>query len=145
MAKIQLQVTGIAKGLTSTITAGTHTFHIDEPESQGGKNKGANPLQTLLGALIGCENIIANMVAKELNFVHEGISFSVKGELDPRGFKGEPNVRTYFDKVEISAEVKTDEPEDRLKKLQELTDSRCPVFNTLKSAGVELVTSWKKV
>lgn len=144
MSKLQLKVSGVTDGLASKITAGPHTFFIDEPESQGGKNKGPNPLQTVLGALIGCENIVANMVAKEINFDLQGITFSVKGELDTRGFMGDPNVRTYFEKVEISAEVKTSESEDRVKKLQEITDSRCPVFNTLKAAGVEITTNWKK-
>ncbi|EIJ80206.1 OsmC family protein [Bacillus methanolicus PB1] len=84
MARIQLKASGITEQTTSKITTGTHTFNIDEPESQGGKNTGPNPLQTVLGALIGCENIIANMVAKEINFDLQGIIFSVKGELDSR-------------------------------------------------------------
>ena len=132
------------RNYTSEIKTGNHTFYIDEPERLGGNDKGPNPLQTLLGALIGCESIMANMVAKEINFDLQRISFSVKGELDPRGYMGDPNVRTYFEKVEISAEVKTSEPEERIQKLQELTDSRCPVFNTLKATGVEIVTNWKK-
>jgi putative redox protein len=144
MARIQLTASGVAEGSTSEIKTGNHTFYIDEPERLGGNDKGPNPLQTLLGALIGCESIIANMVAKEINFDLQGISFSVKGELDPRGYMGDPNVRTYFEKVEISAEVKTSESEERIQKLQELTDIRCPVFNILKAADVEIVTNWKK-
>ncbi|MDE3840414.1 osmotically inducible protein C [Bacillus methanolicus] len=144
MARIQLRASGVAEGTTSEIKTGNHTFYIDEPESLGGNNKGPNPLQTVLGALIGCENIVANMVAKEINFDLQGIIFSVKGELDPRGYKGDPNVRTYFQKVEISAEVKTSESEDRIQELKKITDSRCPVFNLLKAADVEIVTNWKK-
>lgn len=139
-----MKVSGVTEGLTSTIHAGTHTFYVDEPAGQGGNDKGPNPLQTVLGALIGCENIIANMVAKEIGFEMQGLSFTVKGELDTSGLMGDPNVRTYFQTVDISVEVKTSESEDRIKKLQEITDKRCPVYNTLKTANVEITTNWKK-
>lgn len=144
MAIVKLNATSVTEGLASTIKSGTHTFQIDEPVSQGGTNTGPNPLQALLGALIGCENIIAHAVAKELDFDLQGISFSAKGELDTRGLMGDPGVRTYFQKVEIIAEVQTTESEERIRQLQETTDRRCPLFNTIKAADVEIVTTWTK-
>jgi putative redox protein len=110
----------------------------------GGKDSGPNPLSTLLSSLAGCENVIANMVAKEIGFDLQGIEFNVKGTLDPRGMMGDPNVKPYFENVVINAEVKTDESEKRVKELQEKTDQRCPVFTTLKAAGIELEPNWSK-
>ncbi|GGK08439.1 hypothetical protein GCM10007043_23160 [Calditerricola satsumensis] len=84
------------------------------------------------------------MVAKEIGFDLQGIEFDIEGELDLRGLKGEPNVRPYFQKVIVNAKVKTSEPEERIRQLQEITDSRCPVFTMMKAAGVEMVVNWTK-
>ena len=144
MAKLTSRITGVSQGLQTKVKSGNHHFIVDEPEEMGGKDGGPNPLSTLLGALAGCENIIANAVAKEINFDMQGIEFDIRGEFDNRGLKGEPNVRPYFEKVTIQAKVKTNEPEERIKELQEKTDLRCPLFTTLKAADVEMVTNWVK-
>lgn len=99
---------------------------------------------TLLSALAGCENVIANMVAKEMDFDLQGIEFDIRGEFDPRGLMGEAGIRPYFEKVTVEAKVKTNESEERIQELQEITDSRCPVYTTLKAAGVEMVPHWVK-
>jgi putative redox protein len=145
MAKVQFKATSVTDGTVSTIMTGGHQLIIDEPVSLGGKNLGANPLSVLLAALLGCENVIARRVAKDINFDLQGLSFSAKGVLDPAGSMGDSNVRSYYEKVEITVDVKTTESEERVQQLHQLTDARCPVFNTLKAADVEMVTNWKKV
>ncbi len=144
MSKATFQISGQAEGMKSTLTSGNHTITIDEPATMGGTDKGADPLSTLLFALAGCENVIANFVAKELEFDLQGITFKVNGELDTRGLMGDPNVRPYFEKVTIHADVETSESQERIEQLKEITDQRCPVFTTLKAAGVELETNWSK-
>jgi putative redox protein len=142
--KMSFQISGESNGIQTVLKDGDHTITIDEPENMGGKDSGPNPLSTLLSSLAGCENVIANMVAKEIGFDLQGIEFNVKGTLDPRGMMGDPNVKPYFENVVINAEVKTDESEERVKELQEKTDQRCPVFTTLKAAGIELEPNWSK-
>ncbi|MED1204142.1 OsmC family protein [Heyndrickxia acidicola] len=144
MANVTERITGVSQGLQTKVRSVNHHFIVDEPQAMGGKDEGSNPLATLLGALAGCENIIANMVAKDINFDLQGIEFDIRGELDTRGLMGEPNVRPYFEKVTVHAKVKTTEAEERIKELQEKTDLRCPVFTTLKAAGVEMVPNWVK-
>jgi putative redox protein len=144
MAKVTEQITAVSQGMQTKVKSANHHFIVDEPQAMGGKDEGANPLGTLLGALAGCENIIANMVAKDINFDLQGIEFDIRGELDTRGLMGDPNVRPYFEKVIVNAKVKTNESEERIKELQEKTDLRCPVFTTLKAAGVEMVPNWVK-
>jgi uncharacterized OsmC-like protein len=139
MAKTVEKITAVSEGMQTRARSKNHTLIIDEPPHMGGKDEGPNPLGTLLSALAGCENVIANMVAKEMNFDLQGIEFDIRGEFDMRGLMGDPNVRPYFEKVTINAKVKTSESEERIKELQEKTDSRCPVYTTLKAAGVEIV------
>jgi putative redox protein len=144
LAHTEIMVTSVSEGYTSTITAGHHMYYLDEPEKVGGHDLGPNPLQALLGALIGCETITAVAVAKEMDIDLHNLSFSVNGEYDTRGLKGDPNVRTYFENVKIKVAFQSNESLERINTLQLETERRCPVFNLLKSAGVKLVSHWEK-
>lgn len=144
MAHTEIKVTSVSEGYTSTITAGHHMYYLDEPEKVGGHDLGPNPLQALLGALIGCETITAVAIAKEMNFGLRNLSFSVNGNYDTRGLKGDPNVRTYFEKVELKVTFQSNETTERIKALQTETERRCPIYNLLKAADVNLVSYWEQ-
>lgn len=133
-----------SKGLKTNIEAGEHSLVIDEPQSMGGTNEGADPLSTLLGSLAGCETVVANLVAKEIDFDLQSIDFEIDGSLDIRGLMGTADVQPYFQKVNIEAKVHTSETQERVEELQRITDSRCPVYTTLEAAGIELNPNWVK-
>lgn len=143
--KMTFHVEGSTSKMTSDLKTNGHSITIDEPESMGGEDKGPDPLSNMLASLAGCENVIANMVAKEMEFDLRGINFSIHGELDSRGLMGTADVRPYFQKVSIEAQVETDESDERIQELREKTDARCPVYTTLKAADVELSSDWKGV
>lgn len=138
------EVTGQSKKMTTELQAKNHTLVIDEPANMGGDDKGADPLSTLLASLAGCENAIANMVAKDIDFNLEGIDFQVSGEIDPRGLMGQADVAPYFQQVSIKATVKTDESDERIQELKEKTDARCPVFTTFQAANIPIDAEWTK-
>lgn len=144
MSKMTVKVNGLSDKMKTDVTAGEHSFTIDEPKNFGGTNQGADPLSTLLGALASCENVIANFVAKEINFDLQGIEYEVTGELDLRGLMGDSSVRTYFEWVKIEAKLKTSESDERIQEMREIADSRCPIFQTLKAAGVNISSHWSK-
>ncbi|MBU8905332.1 OsmC family protein [Desertibacillus haloalkaliphilus] len=130
--------------MTTEVSTAKHKVIIDEVAQMGGKDSGANPLETLLASLAGCKNATANAVAREMEFDLKGITFTIEGEFDPRGFKGDSSVRTYFETVWIEANVSTSEPEERVKDLQRQVEQRCPVYNLLKAANVTLHDTWSK-
>ena len=144
MAHTELNVSSVSEGYTSTITAGHHMYYLDEPERVGGHDLGPNPLQALLGALIGCETITAVAIAKEMKIDLHNLSFSVNGAYNSRGLKGDSSIRTYFEKVEIKATFDSNESPERLEALQLETERRCPVYNLLKAADVNLISHWEK-
>jgi putative redox protein len=144
MAKTKVNITGQSTGMQSTIKAANHTIFIDEPAAMGGNDTGPDPLSALLSSLAGCENVIANFVAKEIEFDLQGIEFDITGILDTRGLMGDPDVKPYFEKIRIDAKVKTSESQERVDQLQKLTDERCPVYTTFKAAGIELQPKWLK-
>ncbi|MFC3345223.1 OsmC family protein [Paenibacillus abyssi] len=140
-----ITITADSKGMQTIAKAKRHEVVIDEPPATGGTDSGPNPLQLLLCALAGCENIVSNFVAKEINFDLQEIEFSIEGQVDLRGVMGDPDVRPYYQNISVSAKVKTSESAERVQELKEKTDLRCPVFTTLKAAGVEMTTVWTKV
>ena len=142
--KMKLRVKATSEGITVKAHAGKHEFIIDEAPQMGGKGLGPNPMQSVLGALAACENVTAHVVAREMNFNIEGLSFEINGEFDPRGFMGDLSVRPYFQTISVEAKIKTSESEARIKELQEKVESRCPVYTMLKAANVEMKDHWSK-
>jgi len=139
------------KTLTATNDAGMMTIidvgdygHLvtDEPEAHGGSGEGPSPLQTVLGALCGCESVTFRRTATEMGFDYESITFEAEFTIDIRGRLGVREVRPHFQTVRVEATVTTDETEERLAAVVEETERRCPVFNLLTDAGVNMIVRW---
>ncbi|MDC3411970.1 OsmC family protein [Aquibacillus sp. 3ASR75-11] len=117
---------------------------LDEPEELGGSDQGPNPVEYVLASLSGCTLVLIEMIAKELNFSYTGIEFENEGLLDLRGMNGVEGVSPHFQKVTFKVIIDTDESDNRLKQLNEEVIRRCPVYNLLKDAGIELESPWIK-
>ncbi|MCH6265361.1 OsmC family protein [Neobacillus citreus] len=142
--QMTVKVQGIGNGMRTDSVAGKHKIAIDEPVTMGGQDSAIDPLSTFLASLIGCENVMAQIIAKEMNFDLQGISFEVEGDLDISGLMGNLEVKPYFEKVVIKATVETSESQDRIDELKEAIDLRCPVFRTIKDAGISIENHWLK-
>ncbi len=118
------------------------TFATDEPIAHGGSGEGPSPLQTVLGALCGCESVTFNRTAAEMGFEYEGIHFTAQFTIDIRGRLGVRGVRQHFQTIRVEATVTTSESEERLAEIVEETEARCPVFNLINDAGVNLEVRW---
>ena len=110
-------------------------FVTDEPVPQGGTGEGPSPLQVVLGALCGCEAVTFRRTATELGFDYSGIEFEGAFTIDIRGRMGVAGVRPHFQTVRVQATVQTDESEDRLRRVVEETEGRCPVYNLIRDSG----------
>ena len=129
--------------MTTTVEfPGLASITLDEPVIHGGGGQGPSPLQGVLGSLCGCEAVTFNRTAKEMNFSYNGLEFAAKYTIDIRGRMGVPGVVPHFKTVLVHVHVKTDEDEDRLRKVVKETEARCPVFNLIKDAGVEIKCVW---
>ncbi len=114
----------------------------DEPVSQGGTGQGPTPLQAVVGALCGCESVTFHRTAQERGFHYQGIDFEASFTIDIRGRMGVQGVRPHFQTVRVQARVFTGESEERLRQVVEQTERRCPVFNLLSDARVNLEVVW---
>ncbi len=145
MGKIMnFKVEGKGTGMRIDAVAGKHTIAIDEPVSFGGKDSAIDPLSTLLSSLIACENVMAQLIAQEMKFDLQAISFDVEGSLDLAGLMGDLSVKPYFQQVAVKAVIETSEPQERIDELQKAVDMRCPVFRTMKDAGIPIENQWVK-
>lgn len=114
----------------------------DEPDTLGGTNSAPSPLETVLVALVGCKGVIINGCAKAMKFDYAGVDFECASQIDLRGPKGVPGVRPYFESVEITITLFTDEPPERVEKLRRNVEFRCPVMNLLRGADVAVTANW---
>jgi len=135
----------------ATNAAGTRTkiqvrdfapTYTDEPASLGGTNSAPSPLETVLVALVGCDGVIINGVAKAMDFAYSGVDFSCESQIDVRGPKGVPGIRPYFESGKLVITVYSDEPEDKFRKLCKNVEFRCPVMNLMAAAKVDMEVTW---
>lgn len=117
-------------------------FATDEPVAHGGTGEGPSPLQTVLGALCGCESVTFNRTAAEMGFSYEKIEFEAEYTIDIRGRMGVRGVVPHFQTIRVEAIVTTSESEERLAEVVEETETRCPVFNLVSDAGVKTEMRW---
>jgi uncharacterized OsmC-like protein len=115
---------------------------LDEPVPHGGTGEGPSPLQAVLGALCGCEAVTFRRTADDLGFEYDSLDFEAEFSIDIRGRQGDRSVRPHFRTVRVRAVVATTESEHRLREVVEETEARCPVFNLLRDAGVDLAMEW---
>jgi uncharacterized OsmC-like protein len=66
MSTLNFSING--KSINSTLYQGQSrkfTLNVDEPETLGGNDISANPVEYLLAGYAGCLNVVFNLVAKE--------------------------------------------------------------------------------
>ena len=118
------------------ITAGQHSFTIDEPPALGGQDVGANPVEHLLAALAACQVITVKVWAAKLGVTVDDVDVELSGPIDLRGFLGvDPDVRPGFGEIEVTARISGPEPAGAYDELIRKVEEHCPVLDNL-TAGV---------
>ncbi|MBM7647760.1 putative OsmC-like protein [Bacillus ectoiniformans] len=116
---------------------------MDEPAALGGEDHGPNPMEYVLAALSGCTSVVIALVGKEMDFSYTGVEFKNSGVIDLRGLEGQKDVSPHFKSVRFEVILTTNETEARINELKAEVERRCPVFNLIQDAGVEIKASWK--
>ncbi len=120
------------------------TVVTDEPDTLGGTNSAPSPLETALVSLVGCDGVIINGVANAMGFDYAKVELDCSSQIDIRGPKGVPGIRPYFETLDLSIVVYTDEDDKRFDQLQKNVEFRCPVMNLFRAAQVEMNVTWTK-
>jgi uncharacterized OsmC-like protein len=95
----------------------------------------------LLEALVACAGVTLRSVATSMELDVTG-TVHAEGDLDFRGTLGvDREARVGFDAIRLRFELESDEPEEKLDKLLELTERYCVVGQTL-AGGVPVEFSY---
>ena len=139
----EFAATGRSTGSLSTaVNARTFDFVVAEPPSFGGTDEGANPIEYLLGSLNGCVTVVIETVAAELGITVLSVRTSASGTLDLRGFAGTADVSPHFQQLTLRLELTTPATQAEVAELKEQVLRRCPVYNLIKDAGVDIREEW---
>lgn len=121
------------EGLHVSSKIRTHRLEIDEPKEIGGTDKGPNPVELLLVALGGCQEIVLQFYAEKLGVKVKSVESTVEGNLDLGGFLGTPGVRPGFQNVKAITKLKAEGDPEKIKQLVKIAEERCPVLDILKN------------
>lgn len=108
------------------VEAGLHPY-------TGGDGSLACSGDMLLEALVGCAGVTLKAVATAMSITLRAATVHAEGDLDFRGTLGvAKDAPVGFATVRLRFEVDSDASDDQLKKLVELTERYCVVYQTLK-------------
>lgn len=119
-----------------------HSFVIDEPPYRHGTDVAPTPLETMLGALIGCTNVIARRIAHEKGLDLVITRIGCVGHLDHRGIDLEAEVPVPFPKIELTIEARTTATAEDVAALRAELKKRCPMSVILTKAGTVIEEDW---
>lgn len=119
-----------------------HSFVIDEPTFRHGTDVGPTPLETLLGALMGCTNVIARRIALEKKIDFKIDQIDILGYLDHRGIDLEADVPVPFPLIELKIKATTSASRETIAALRHELSKRCPMSVILKQAGSRIEEDW---
>lgn len=135
MADLKFRVRAHSENPTKTVVkARNFEIVIDEPEDLGGTNQGANPVEFVLAAYCGCLNVMAHLVAKELEIPFRGIKIDMAGTLNPAKLFGQSDEdRAGYKEIKITLKPDCDADEATLQLWMDKIMSRCPVGDNIKN------------
>lgn len=133
MPDLKFDITGTSENPTKlNVETRQFKFVVDEPPVLGGTDHGANPVEYLLGALAGCLNVVAHVVAKELELKLDGVTIDIEGNLNPARFLGQSKEeRAGYKGINVKITPDTDADEALVSQWLEVVESRCPVSDNL--------------
>jgi putative redox protein len=139
------RVNGAGTGsVATTVTAGKHSFVVDEPDALAGDDVAASPVEFALGALISCQVVVYRLYAQALGIRVDDIDIKAEGDLDARRLFGiDESVRAGFTDVRLAVTITGPETDARYQQLREAVDAHCPVLDLFTNATPVSVTVTK--
>ncbi len=108
------------------------TLTVDEPAELGGTDVAPNPVEYILAGYAGCINVVAHIVAKELDIALNDLKVDIEGYLNPNRLFGVSSAeRAGYTSIKVN--LKTTTQLDKTTKEQWLSqiEDRCPVNDNL--------------
>ena len=107
------------------------TVPMDEPRELGGNDTAPNPVELLLAALGGCQEIVYRAFAAVLGVEISSIEVHAKGNLDLHGFLGLSDVPAGFSNISFTTRIVSPASPESISQLAVLVERHCPVQDTI--------------
>ena len=118
--------------ITFTLETGKAGVPAGLHPAAGGDGSAACAADMLLEALVACAGVTLAAVATSMGIALKSAAVEAQGDLDFRGTLGVArDVPVGFTKIALTFELATDAPPEKLKKLVDLTERYCVVYQTL--------------
>lgn len=108
------------------VESGNFKIYIDKVGGEA-----PSPLEYLLSSLAGCFNVVANIVAKEMDITIENLEVIVEGVFNPEKLYTGKGGRAGFKEIRVKIHVKSNAPRDIVEKWLKIVQERCPVSDNL--------------
>jgi uncharacterized OsmC-like protein len=134
-AQITLRAQGrVGEGLTCKVETGKALVAAGLHPATGGTGTSACSGDMLLEALVACAGVTLNSVATALGIALRDATIQTEGDLDFRGTLGiDKAAPVGFRAIRLKFDLDTDAPAEQVKKLLELTERYCVVYQTLRN------------
>ena len=120
------------ESITCTLESGDPSKPAGLHPATGGDGSAACSGDMLLEALVSCAGVTLAAVATSMGIALADATVSAEGDLDFRGTLGvAKDAPVGFTKIGLTFSIKTDAPADKVRKLVELAERYCVVFQTL--------------
>lgn len=150
MSDLIFSVSGVNENSTKFVAqARNFKLIIDEPDTLGGTDQGANPVEFLLAGYAGCLNVMGHIVARELGFTLNQLEINIEGTLNPAKVFGlDTTDRAGYKEIRVKLLPDADIDNATLNKWFETIETRCPVNDNLINATpvkIDVIKKTKRV
>jgi uncharacterized OsmC-like protein len=142
-AVVTLRAEGrIGEGIACRVDTGKALVEAGLHPASGGSGAQACSGDMLLEALVACAGVTLKAVATALGINLRNGSVSAEGDLDFRGTLGvAKDAPVGFREIRLRFDLDTDAPEEKRRKLLELTERYCVVLQSLRQAPAVRVSA----
>ena len=117
--------------LTGTRTS-PHRMTVDTGDATFEVGRDANPIEYLLGSLLGCVNSTASAVARDMDIEFDELEATVTGGVNYAAYKGEEtDDRAGIQGIDVTLSVVADADEAQLQEWLAAVERRCPVTDNV--------------
>jgi uncharacterized OsmC-like protein len=139
---IHAEGTGVAQ--TARPGGTTHTIAVDTLAAFGGADSAPSPVSYALTALVSCNQVTAQIVAKELGVTLESFVFDLSADLDTAVMVGGAHDRNgNFESVTVDAVIRTNATPEQFATLKAEVERRCPISQLYLKSGIPVVATWR--
>jgi len=131
-AAARLSVSVRSAGPQGVVESGLFSWWSDLPPSLGGSGQAPSPTTLLLSAIASCAVVfVRDTLAPQLGVRLDHVEATARCDTDYRGLLGLDGVATGLERVELSIEVTSPDPEAEVRKLLDVWKERSPVLLAL--------------